>query len=143
VDSFGRDDARALLRTLFDAALRAADPAQVVPQHLPPPPRGRTVVVGAGKAAAAMARAVEANWPADKPLTGLVVTRYGHGVGPLRRIEVVEASHPVPETKIRAKMLACVSQSRANRQVILLDSTCPCLRHMPRFHRPLPRMLCT
>ena len=57
----------------------------------------RTIVVGAGKAAAAMARAVEAHWPADRPLSGLVVTRYGHGVGPLARIEVVEASHPVPD----------------------------------------------
>ena len=68
-----------------------------MPPHLPPPPSGRTIVVGAGKAAAAMARAVEAHWPADQPLNGLVVTRYGHGVGPLGRIEVVEASHPVPD----------------------------------------------
>jgi hydroxypyruvate reductase len=82
---------------MFDAAVAAASPDNAVPVNLPPPPRGRTVVGGAGKAAAAMARAVEAHWPADLPLTGLVVTRYGHGVGPLKRIEVVEASHPVPD----------------------------------------------
>ena len=90
-------NARALLRRMFDAAVAAASPDGAVPVNLPPPPRGRTVVVGAGKAAAAMARAVEAHWPADRPLTGLVVTRYGHGVGPLKRIEVIEASHPVPD----------------------------------------------
>ena len=88
---------RALLRRMFDAAIAAADPDQLIPHHLPAPPRGRTVVVGAGKAAASMARAVDAHWPADRPLSGLVVTRYGHGVGTLPRIEVVEASHPVPD----------------------------------------------
>jgi hydroxypyruvate reductase len=82
---------------MFDAAIAAAAPDNVVRANLPSPPRGRTVVVGAGKAAASMARAVEAHWPVDRPLTGLVVTRYGHGVGPLPRIEVVEASHPVPD----------------------------------------------
>ena len=90
-------DERDLLRRMFDAAVAAASPDRAVPENLPPPPRGRTVVVGAGKAAAAMARAVEAHWPADQPLSGLVVTRYGHGVGPLRRIEVLEAGHPAPD----------------------------------------------
>ncbi len=90
-------DERALLRKMFAAAGAAAAPALVVPPHLPAPPPGRTIVVGAGKAAASMARAVDANWPADKPLSGLVVTRYGYGVGKLDRIEVVEASHPVPD----------------------------------------------
>jgi glycerate 2-kinase len=79
---------------MFEAALSACDPATCVPAYLPAPPKGRTVVVGAGKAAAAMAHAVEQNWPG--PLSGLVVTRYGHGV-PCERIEVVEASHPVPD----------------------------------------------
>ena len=88
------ENPRGVLRRLFDAALGAADPARCVPAHLPAPPSGRTVVVGAGKAAAAMARAVEEAWPG--PLSGLVVTRYGHGL-PCRRIEVVEASHPVPD----------------------------------------------
>lgn len=83
-----------LLRALFDAALAAADPARIVPANLPTRPKGRTVVVGAGKAAAAMARAVETQW--DGPLEGLVVTRYGHGVD-CARIEVVEAAHPVPD----------------------------------------------
>ncbi|MBL8687555.1 MAG: glycerate kinase [Rhodospirillaceae bacterium] len=91
-------DPRPLLRAMFDAALAAADPAKAVPANLPPPPRGRTIVIGAGKAAASMAKAVEDNWPG--PLSGLVVTRYGHGV-PCKRIEVVEAAHPVPDARGR------------------------------------------
>jgi hydroxypyruvate reductase len=79
---------------MFDAAIAAALPGKCLPAHLPPAPKGRTVVVGAGKAAASMARAVEEHWPG--PLEGLVVTRYGHGM-PTRRIEVVEAAHPVPD----------------------------------------------
>ena len=85
---------RAFLRTLFDAAVAAALPARVVTAHLPKPPKGRTIVIGAGKASAAMAKAVEKHW--DGPLSGLVVTRYGHAV-PCDRIEIVEASHPVPD----------------------------------------------
>jgi hydroxypyruvate reductase len=88
------DPPRAFLRRLLDAALAAADPAKALPPHLPPLPKGRTIVVGGGKAAAKMAKAVEDHWPG--PLSGLVVTRYGHAV-PCRRIEVVEASHPVPD----------------------------------------------
>jgi len=87
---------RQLLLGSFDAALAAADPLKVVPQHLPRPPVGRTLVVGAGKAAAAMALAVEQHWPADAPLDGLVITRYQHGLL-TNRINVVEAGHPVPD----------------------------------------------
>ncbi len=87
------------LRSLFAAALAAADPLKAVPAHLPPPPKGRTIVVGAGKAAASMAKAVEEHWTG--PLEGLVVTRYGHGL-PCRHIEVVEAAHPVPDAAGRA-----------------------------------------
>ena len=89
---------RELLTGSFHAALAAADPLRIVPQHLPAPPRGRTVVVGAGKAAASMALATENSWPADRPLEGLVITRYGHGVA-TQRIRVVEAGHPVPDEK--------------------------------------------
>jgi glycerate 2-kinase len=85
---------KALLRRMFDAAVAAAQPSLVLPRHLPPPPRGRTIVIGAGKATAAMAAALEAHWPG--PLEGLVVTRYGYG-DDVRRIEVVEAAHPVPD----------------------------------------------
>lgn len=85
---------REFLRTLFDAALEAADPCRAVAAALPAAVAGRTVVVGAGKAAAAMARAFETLWPGD--LAGLVVTRHGHAM-PCDRIEVVEASHPVPD----------------------------------------------
>ena len=84
-----------LLRRLFDAAVASAQPALCVPPHLPKtPPRGRLVIIGAGKASAAMARAVEDHWPG--PLEGLVVIRYGHG-DPCQRVEVVEAAHPVPD----------------------------------------------
>lgn len=85
---------RTLLRQLFDAAVAAADPKLCVPEHLPEPPVGRTVVIGAGKASAAMARAFEDHWQGE--LTGLVLTRYGHGVA-CDRIEIIEASHPVPD----------------------------------------------
>lgn len=87
---------RALLLGSFHAAVAAADPLQIVPAHLPPPPVGRTLVIGAGKAAAAMALAVEQHWPNDAPLAGTVITRYGHGL-PTQRIAVVEAGHPVPD----------------------------------------------
>jgi glycerate 2-kinase len=89
-------DERQFLRTLLDAAIEAALPASVVPPHLPEPPEGRTIVLGAGKASAAMARAVEEHW--SGPLEGLVVTRYGHGVA-CKRIEIVEAAHPVPDAR--------------------------------------------
>lgn len=94
-------DARALLRDLFDAALAAARPATCLMPYVAAlqPPKGRTIVIGAGKASAAMARAVEEQWP--QPIEGLVVTRYGYGE-PCRRIEIVEAAHPVPDEKGRA-----------------------------------------
>jgi len=93
-------DASGLLRGSFAAAVAAADPLKIVAAALPPPPKGRTLVIGAGKAVAAMAKAVEAAWPASAPLEGLVITRYGHGYGPaetLRRVRVIEAGHPVPD----------------------------------------------
>src|SRR3954470_11583217 len=97
VNKADRDEVRGVLLGLFEAALAGADPARAVAAHMPAPVAGRTVVVGAGKASAAMARAFEANWsgPLDQ-LGGLVVTRRGHAV-PCARIEIVEASHPVPD----------------------------------------------
>ncbi|MFM2151325.1 MAG: hypothetical protein RLZZ187_3631 [Pseudomonadota bacterium] len=92
---FTDETARAALRKIFDAAVASADPRVVLARHLPERPKGRVVVVGAGKSAAVMAAAVEAAWP-DVPLSGVVVTRYGHGY-PTARIEVLEASHPVPD----------------------------------------------
>ena len=99
----------ALLRSLFHAAVARALAERCVPPHLPAPPRGRTMVLGAGKAAAAMAKAVEDNWPG--PLGGLVVTRDGHGV-PCRRIEVVEAAHPVPDRRGQAAALRILDLAR-------------------------------
>ncbi len=89
-------DIRDLLTASYHAAVGAADPLKIIASHLPSPPRGRTLVLGAGKAAASMARAVELAWPADVPLDGLVVTRYEHGM-PTDRVRVVEAGHPVPD----------------------------------------------
>lgn len=94
------DDARAFLRSLYDDAVAAADPARVIADYLPSRVAGRTVVVGAGKASAAMAAAFEEAWDAagNGPLEGIVVTRYGHA-HPCRHIEIVEAAHPVPDEK--------------------------------------------
>lgn len=88
--------AHELLLGSFHAALAAADPLKIVGAHLPKPPKGKTLVVGAGKAAASMALAVEQQWPASAPLDGLVITRYQHGLL-TNRITVVEAGHPVPD----------------------------------------------
>ena len=94
-------DPQTVLRRLYDVAVQRALPLHNTAAHLPAPPKGRTLVLGAGKAGGAMAQAVEALWPADKPLSGLVVTRYGHTPprpqGVPERIEVIEASHPVPD----------------------------------------------
>ena len=87
-------DRTLLLRRMFDAAVAAAQPALCLPPHLPLRPQGRTIVIGAGKASAAMARALEDHW--SGPLEGLVVTRYGYDV-PCKRIEIVQAAHPVPD----------------------------------------------
>lgn len=117
-------DTSAFLRHLFDAAIASAQPALCIPPHLPDPAsvRGRLVVIGAGKASAAMAQAVEQHWPG--PLTGLVVTRYGYGA-PCERIEIVEAAHPVPdEAGLRAaqRLLAFVSGLTADDVVLCLIS---------------------
>ena len=113
---------RRFLRDLFEAAVAAADPAVVLPAHLPEPPRGRTVVVGAGKASAAMGLALERHWPGE--LSGLIVTRYGHGA-PCERLEVVEAAHPVPDEAGRAaaeRILELVSGLTEDDLVIALIS---------------------
>lgn len=113
---------RVLLRRMFDAAVARAQPALCLPPHFPTPPKGRTVVIGAGKAAGAMAKALEERWPG--PLSGLVVTRYGHGAK-TARIEVVEAAHPVPDAAgVRAaeRVLASVKGLGADDLVICLLS---------------------
>src|SRR5262245_40258869 len=113
---------RALLRRMFDAAIDAAQPARCLPPHLPSPPKGRTIVIGAGKASAAMARAFEDHWPG--PITGLVVTRYGYAV-PCKRIEIVEAAHPVPDAGGLAaakRILAMVGGRTADDLVVALIS---------------------
>jgi hydroxypyruvate reductase len=111
-----------LLRSLFDAAVAAAQPALCLPPHLPPPPKGRTIVIGAGKASAAMALALEAHWPG--PLEGLVVTRYGYQQA-CQRIEIVQAAHPVPDAAGLAasqRIAALVTGLTADDLVIALIS---------------------
>ena len=115
--------ARAALARLFDAAVAAADPRVVLARHLPEPPAGRVLVLGAGKSAAVMAAAVEAAWP-DIPLSGLVVTRYGHG-HPTARIEVAEAAHPVPDeagARAAQRMLDLAAGARKGDLVLFLVS---------------------
>ncbi|HET9978538.1 MAG TPA: glycerate kinase [Burkholderiaceae bacterium] len=91
-------DPRAFLRSLYDVAVARAQPARVMGAHLPPVPKGRTLVIGGGKASGAMTAALDALWPADAPLEGLVLTRYHHTPPGYRgRIELREASHPVPD----------------------------------------------
>jgi len=113
---------RVLLRRMFDAAIASAQPALCVPPHLPAPPRGRFIVIGAGKASAAMARAVEESW--SGPLSGLVVTRYGYAV-PCERIGIVEAAHPVPDAagmRAAQRMLELVGALHEDDLVLCLFS---------------------
>lgn len=115
-------DPRDMLRAMLDAAIAAAQPALCVPRHLPSPPKGRLVVIGAGKASAAMARAVEDHWRG--PLSGLVVTRYGYAV-PCECIEIVEAAHPVPDAAGEAaarRMLELVGGLTSDDLVLCLVS---------------------
>jgi len=118
-------DPRTLLRQLYDVAVERALPGRVLAAQLPPPPKGRTLVLGAGKAGGAMAQALEGAWPADAPLSGLVITRYGHvppGWKP-RRLEVVEAAHPVPD----AAGLAATQKLFALTQGLTADDLVICL----------------
>jgi hydroxypyruvate reductase len=115
--------AKDALNRIFMAAVASADPAKVLQHHLPSPPKGRCVVVGAGKASAAMAAALNKAW-ADVNLSGIVVTRYGHAV-PAGRIEIIEASHPVPDdmsAEAARRILASVEGLTADDMVIALIS---------------------
>ena len=120
---------RAFLETLYRAAVTRALPLHNTAAFLPAPPQGRTIVIGAGKAGGSMAQAVEALWPTDKPLEGLVVTRYGHipprPAGLNQRIEIVEASHPVPDAAglhAAQRILAMVQGLTKNDLVLCLIS---------------------
>lgn len=103
---------RALLEESFRAAVAAADPLRILPNHLPVAPRGRTFVAAAGKAAASMALAVERHWPPGAPLEGLAITRYAHGL-PTERIRVIEAGHPVPDVAGEAGARELLERVRA------------------------------
>ena len=110
------------LHEMFAAAVKAADPAHCLPAHLPAPPAGRTLVIGAGKASAAMARATEQHW--QGPIDGLIVTRYGHAVA-CDRIEIVEAAHPVPDEQgldAAQRMIAAVQGLTSDDLVLCLIS---------------------
>jgi len=114
-----------LLQTMFEAAVSAAQPEKAIPGNLPEPPTGRTVVIGAGKASAEMARAFEAHWtgPRDK-LSGLVVTRYDYAVE-CQHIEIAEAAHPVPDQageQAAQRILQTVNNLSENDLVVCLIS---------------------
>jgi hydroxypyruvate reductase len=123
---------REALRALFQAAVDAALPDRILPGHLPEPPAGRTLVLGAGKASAAMAAALEAHWPGE--LSGLVITRYGHAVH-CDRIEIVEAAHPVPDEAGAAaaeRMLGlCAGLSRDDLVIALISGGGSALMTLP------------
>ena len=113
---------RALLKESFRAAVAAADPLQILAPHLPQPPKGRTFVAAAGKAAASMAAAVEQHW--SHPLDGIAITRYGHGL-PTTKVRVIEAGHPVPDEAGEAaarEILATVHELGANDLLLALLS---------------------
>jgi glycerate 2-kinase len=113
---------RNLLHAMFDAAVTAALPDKILPRYMPPKPKGRTIVIGAGKASAAMAKTFEDHW--QGPLEGLVVTRYGHGV-PCKHIKIVEAAHPVPDAagaQAAAGMLVMVQGLTSDDLVVALIS---------------------
>lgn len=116
-------DHKAFLQSLFEAAVAAAQPEKTIAAFLPPPPKGRTIVIGAGKASAEMARAFEHHW-SGPPVSGLVVTRYGHRV-PTNSIEIIEASHPVPDqagADAAVRMKALVQGLSADDLVVALIS---------------------
>jgi len=113
-----------LLHSALRIALDAADPLLLLPPCLPAPPTGNTLVIGGGKAAASMAKAVEEHWPKDAPLSGLVVTRHQHGL-PLQRIEVIEASHPLPDgrgAEAAGRMLQGIRELSPNDLLLVLLS---------------------
>lgn len=145
-------DGARLVRESFDAALACADPLgrrDFIARHLPSRPKGRVVVVGGGKAAASMAAAVEQAWP-DVPMSGVVVTRYAHGV-PTRHIAVVEAGHPVPDEAgetAAARMLEFAGSLGADDLLLVLVSgggsslmSCPApgltMDHLKQLNRAL------
>ncbi|MDE2175095.1 MAG: glycerate kinase [Betaproteobacteria bacterium] len=123
------DQPVAFLRALFDVAVARAQPREVMAPFLPPPPKGRTLVIGAGKASGAMVEALDALWPQDAPISGLVATRYGYVPPALRgkpgRIELVETAHPVPDAAGEAaarRMLALTQGLTADDLVVCLIS---------------------
>lgn len=122
-----QQDPAGFLRHLYEVAVRNALPIEGLARHLPKPPKGRTLVLGAGKAGGSMAQALEALWPQDAPLSGLVVTRYAHipprPEGLPERLEVVEAAHPVPD----AAGLAAAERILALTEGLTADDLVICL----------------
>ena len=109
---------RGLLEASFTAAVAAADPLRILAQHLPQPPKGRTFVAAAGKAAASMALAVERHFNAE--LEGIAITRYGHGL-PTQKIRVIEAGHPVPDEAGEAAAREILEKTRELKSEDLIE----------------------
>ena len=120
-----QQDPQAFLLDLYRVAVQRAQPLHSMGQHLPPPPKGRTVVLGAGKAGGSMCQALEALWPQEAPLSGLVVTRYHHipprPEGLAQRIELVEAAHPVPDAAglLAAERMLALTQGLTEDDLVL------------------------
>lgn len=110
---------RGALTEIFMAAVKSADPFEALINALPEKPRGRCIVVGAGKASAAMAAALEAAWP-DVDMHGVVVTRYGHAV-PTQHIRIVEAAHPVSDAMSEVASMLMMEQVKTSAQRIALS----------------------
>ncbi len=132
-----------ILKNLYDTAVEAADPFKIMPNYIPIPTSGRTFVIGAGKAAASMAKSLEENWDNEKhPVTGMVITRYEHGL-PTKYIKVVEASHPVPDEaglKAARDMITMLKSAKLTKEDLviclisgggsaLMSIPAPCLSH--------------
>jgi len=142
--SSAHENPRAFLRALYDAAVARALPGEVIGRFLPAPPKGRTLVLGAGKAGGAMAAAVDALWPKDAPLSGLVVTRYDYVPPAYKarpgRIEVVEAAHPVPDDagQRAAQRIVELTRGLTKDDLVLSSSPAavrPCCRCRPKGSR--------
>jgi len=115
-----------ILINSFKAGLEAVKPENIIKNKLPEPPKGRTFVIGAGKAAASMARAIEINWPKNLPLNGSVITRYKHSLK-TKKIKIYESGHPMPDTsgmKVASNFISNIKNLDSNDLLLCLRKSC-------------------
>ena len=119
-------DTKKILINSFKAGLEAVKPENIIKNKLPEPPKGRTFVIGAGKAAASMARAIEINWPKNLPLNGSVITRYKHSLK-TKKIKIYESGHPMPDIsgmKVASNFISNISSLDSNDLLLCLRKSC-------------------